>query len=105
MSTPAERSNHLNQDTLIYNHVSPLLCFSSVLPLVTDKFLYRSNQFLAGKFMDAEFLRGAAGHHAVYVVALVAEQRKHEHGHSVADTLVDAVASSVGHEHFSFGMS
>lgn len=54
--------------------------------------------------MNAESLCNTAGHHAVYILPLVPKQRKHQHGHSITDTLVDTVGTSVSDEDFSFGM-
>lgn len=73
-----------------------------LLPLVLDEPLQRSHQFLCGKFMDAESFGSIAGHQAVHVVPLVSKEREHQHWHSIADPLVDAMTSSVSHEHFGF---
>lgn len=52
--------------------------------------------------MNTEFFCNATFHQAVYVVSLVPKQRKHQHGHLVTDTLVDAMGAAMGDEDFSF---
>lgn len=55
--------------------------------------------------MDAEFFGRSARDQAVHIVSLVPEERQHQHWYSVADSLIDTMSSSVGHEYFGFGMS
>ena len=76
----------------------------SILPFVIDDFLQRSHQFFTRHIVNTESLCDAAGHQAVHVVALVPEQREHQHGHGVADSLVDAVGPPVSDEGFGLGM-
>lgn len=75
-----------------------------VSPLVLDHFRQRSQQLFAGDVVDAEFLGHAAVNHTLHVVALVPEQREHQHRHAVADALVDAVGAPVSDEDLSFGV-
>lgn len=76
----------------------------SILPFVIGDFLQRSHQFFTRHIVNTEFLCDAAGHQAVHVVALVPEQREHQHGYGVADSLVDAVGPPVSDEGFGLGM-
>lgn len=80
-------------------------CFRiSILPFVIGDLLQRSHQFFTRHIVNTEFLCDAAGHQAVHVVALVPEQREHQHWYSVADSLVDAVGPSVSDEDFGLWM-
>lgn len=75
-----------------------------VSPLVLDHLLQHCHQLLAGHVVDAELLGHAAVDQALHIVALVPEEREHQHGHAVADALVDAVGAPVGDEDLRFGV-
>lgn len=73
-------------------------------PADMRQFLKRGHHLLARHVVDAESLGHAAVDQVVHVVALVPEQREHQHGHGVADALVDAMGAPMGDEDFGFGV-
>lgn len=87
---------------LIYRMIRNFMVY--ILPFILDHFLYCCQKCLTCHIINTESLCNATDHHAVYVVPLVSKQRKHQHGHTITDALIDAVGSSMSDEEFSFGM-
>lgn len=96
------RKQHWIKLLFAYKETTPGI--KELSPLVMDDFIQHGDQLFRRNVMDTQFLCDPAGHHAVHVLTLIPKQRKHQHGHAVADPFVDAVGTSMSHEDFSFGM-